>query len=67
MDAIHTSHFRKSSPRARVLEQKELRQIVVLAVPGGIPIVVGGKTIGDVGVSGGNDLQIAKAAVKGLP
>jgi uncharacterized protein GlcG (DUF336 family) len=36
-------------------------------MPGGIPIVVGGKTIGAVGVSGGNDLQIAKAAVKGMP
>jgi glc operon protein GlcG len=37
-----------------------------VAMPGGIPIVVGGKTIGAVGVSGGNDLQIAKAAVKAL-
>jgi uncharacterized protein GlcG (DUF336 family) len=38
-----------------------------VAMPGGIPIVVGGKTIGAVGVSGGNDLQIATAAVKGIP
>jgi glc operon protein GlcG len=38
-----------------------------VAMPGGIPIVVGGKTIGAVGVSGGNDLQIANAALKGLP
>ena len=37
-----------------------------VAMPGGIPIVVGGKTIGAVGVSGGDDLQIAKAAVKAL-
>jgi glc operon protein GlcG len=37
-----------------------------VAMPGGIPIVVGGKTIGAVGVSGGNDLQIAEAAVKAL-
>ena len=37
-----------------------------VALPGGIPIVVDGKTIGAVGVSGGEDLAIAKAAVKAL-
>jgi glc operon protein GlcG len=34
-----------------------------VSMPGGIPIVVDGKTIGAIGVSGGNDLAIAKAAV----
>jgi uncharacterized protein GlcG (DUF336 family) len=37
-----------------------------VAVPGGIPIVVDGKTIGAVGVSGGDDLAIARASVKAL-
>ena len=37
-----------------------------VALPGGIPIVLDGKTIGAVGVSGGDDLAIAKAAVKAL-
>jgi glc operon protein GlcG len=37
-----------------------------VALPGGIPIVVDGKTVGAVGVSGGEDLAIAKAAVKAL-
>jgi glc operon protein GlcG len=37
-----------------------------VAMPGGIPIVVDGKTIGAVGVSGGDDFQIAKAAIKVL-
>ena len=37
-----------------------------VALPGGIPIVVDGKTIGAVGVSGGDDLAIARAAVKAL-
>jgi glc operon protein GlcG len=37
-----------------------------VAMPGGIPIVVNGRTIGAVGVSGGEDLAIAKAAVRAL-
>jgi len=37
-----------------------------VAVPGGIPIVLDGKTIGAVGVSGGDDLAIARASVKAL-
>jgi glc operon protein GlcG len=37
-----------------------------VALPGGIPIVVDGKTVGAVGVSGGDDLAIARAAVKAL-
>jgi glc operon protein GlcG len=37
-----------------------------VALPGGVPIVVDGKTIGAVGVSGGDDLAIARAAVKAL-
>jgi glc operon protein GlcG len=37
-----------------------------VALPGGIPIVVDGKTVGAVGVSGGDDFAIAKAAVKAL-
>jgi glc operon protein GlcG len=37
-----------------------------VALPGGIPIVVDGKTVGAVGVSGGEDLAIARAAVKAL-
>lgn len=38
-----------------------------VSMPGGIPIVVDGKTIGAVGVSGGNDLAVAKAAAAALP
>lgn len=37
-----------------------------VSMPGGIPIVVGGKTIGAVGVSGGEDMAIARAAVIAL-
>jgi glc operon protein GlcG len=37
-----------------------------VSMPGGIPIVVGGKTVGAVGISGGNDLAIARAAVESL-
>jgi glc operon protein GlcG len=37
-----------------------------VALPGGIPIVVDGKTVGAVGVSGGEDLAIARAAAKAL-
>ena len=39
------------------------------AVPGGIPIVVNGKLIGGIGVSGGSgpqDVQVAEAGVAGL-
>lgn len=39
------------------------------AVPGGIPIVVGGKLIGGIGISGGSgpqDVQVAEAGVAGL-
>jgi glc operon protein GlcG len=37
-----------------------------VAMPGGVPIVVAGKTIGAVGISGGPDRQIAVAASKAL-
>jgi glc operon protein GlcG len=37
-----------------------------VAMPGGIPLVLDGHTIGAIGVSGGEDLAIAKAALKGL-
>lgn len=37
-----------------------------VSMPGGVPIVVAGKTIGAVGISGGEDLVIAKAAIKAL-
>jgi glc operon protein GlcG len=39
------------------------------AVPGGLPIVVGGKLIGGLGVSGGSgpeDVQVAQAGIAGL-
>ncbi len=39
------------------------------AVPGGIPIVVNGKLIGGIGVSGGSgpqDIQVAEAGIAGL-
>ncbi|MGA8706360.1 MAG: heme-binding protein [Steroidobacteraceae bacterium] len=37
-----------------------------VAMPGGVPIVLNGKTIGAIGVSGGNDLAIALAGVNAL-
>jgi glc operon protein GlcG len=37
-----------------------------VALPGGVPIVLNGKTIGAIGVSGGNDLAIALAGVNAL-
>ena len=37
-----------------------------VAMPGGVPLVLDNKTIGAVGVSGGEDLAIARAAVKAL-
>jgi len=39
------------------------------AVPGGLPIVVGGKLVGGIGVSGGSgpeDVQVAQAGIAGL-
>jgi uncharacterized protein GlcG (DUF336 family) len=37
-----------------------------VAMPGGVPLVLNGRTIGAVGVSGGEDLAIARAALKAL-
>jgi uncharacterized protein GlcG (DUF336 family) len=37
-----------------------------VALPGGVPLVVNGRTIGAIGVSGGNDLAIALAGVNAL-
>jgi len=37
-----------------------------VALPGGVPIVVNGRTLGAIGVSGGNDLAIAMAGVNAL-
>jgi uncharacterized protein GlcG (DUF336 family) len=37
-----------------------------VALPGGVPVVVNGRTIGAIGVSGGNDLAIALAGVNAL-
>lgn len=37
-----------------------------VSMPGGIPLVVNNKTIGAVGVSGGEDTAIARAAAKAL-
>jgi glc operon protein GlcG len=37
-----------------------------VALPGGVPIVLNGKTIGAIGVSGGNDLAIALAGVNAI-
>ena len=37
-----------------------------VSMPGGIPIVHDGRTIGAVGVSGGHDAEIAKAASRAL-
>jgi uncharacterized protein GlcG (DUF336 family) len=37
-----------------------------VAMPGGVPLVLNGKTIGAIGVSGGNDLTIALAGVNAL-
>jgi len=37
-----------------------------VSMPGGVPIVADGKTVGAIGVSGGNDLIIAKAGAAAL-
>ncbi|MGD9842429.1 MAG: heme-binding protein [Steroidobacteraceae bacterium] len=75
---IHSVAYAQAKARGAALSRRatftpSVEMAVALAsipdfvpFPGGMPIVIDGKTVGAVGISGGNDLAVARAAVESL-